>query len=218
MDSQKPEDPKSTQGAEHPEKPLGRGLEQISHLFLTQKLNELRGAGSDAPPPRGPEPVLSPVPSRPDARSILLRPNTSITRTRFIALLREFQAALAEGLRVTDVFLPCHPYGEIDALALDRANQLIIIDFDTAPTDALVLRGLAHCEWLVQNLPLVRRMHSGQTLHSPVPPRLFLLAPQFSPMMMGAARQLAQAQIHWVRYQVFDTGGAIGVSFEPVEP
>src|SRR5262245_27014926 len=109
MDSQKPEDPKGTQSTEQPEKPLGRGLEQISHLFLTQKLIELRAAG-DPPPPRGPEPVLSPIPARPDARSILLRPNTSITRTRFIALLREFQGALAEGLRVIDVFLPCHPY------------------------------------------------------------------------------------------------------------
>jgi len=217
MDSQKPEEPKAPQGTEHPEKPLGRGLEQISHLFLTQKLNELRAAG-DSSPTRGPEPILAPIPSRQDARSILLRPNTSITRTRFIALLREFQGALAEGLRVIDVFLPCHPYGEIDALALDRANQLIIIDFDTAPTDALVLRGLAHCEWLMQNLPLVRRMYSGQTLHSPVPPRLILLAPQFSPMMMGAARQLAQPQIQWVRFHVFDTGGATGVSFEPVEP
>ena len=215
MDPPKREDSTGSQASERPEKPLGRGLEQISHLFLTQKLNDPR-AGKPTPAGES-DTAFSPIPSRSDARSILLQPSTAITRNRLVALLREFQGVLEQGLRVIDVFLPCHPYGEIDLLALDQSNQITIIDFDTALNDALVLRGLAHCEWLAHNIPNVRRMHSGQTLNLSDPPRLFLLAPRFSPLIVSAARQLIHSQINWVRYQLFDAGGATGIFFEPIE-
>lgn len=215
MDKEKPSDPATSKGAENPEKPLGRGLEQISHLFLTQRLGDARPPNPSVT--RMPEPSAPPTPARLDTRPILLRPNTSMTRARFVAILREFLGSLEEGLRVIDVFLQCHPHGEIDLLALDRANQLTIIDFDTGLNDGLVIRGLAHCEWLKQNLPNVRRMHSGHTLQLSNPPRLFVLAPRFSALAMSAACQLSQPQIHWVRYQVFDTGSATGIFFEPAD-
>lgn len=212
MDRQSQEDLKTPGNAPNLDKPLGRGLEQISHLFLTQKLNDPKPVNSMAV--RAPEPAMAQSSPGPESRPVLLRPMTSMTRSRFIAILREFLGSLEEGLRVIDVFLPCHPFGEIDLLALDRSNQLTIIDFDNVANDGLVIRGLAHCEWLVQNLPNVRRMHSGQTLQLAGPPRLFLLAPAFSALMTNAARQLIQPRIHRVRYQIFDAGATMGVFFE----
>lgn len=214
MDPKKPEGSTGSKEAAVPDKPLGRGLEQISHLFLTQKLNDSR---ADNPIPRRlPDAALAPTPVRQDSRSILLQPSTSVTRARLVAMLREFQDALEAGLRVIDVLLPCHPYGEMDLLALDRSNEITIIDFETASNDALLLRGLAHCEWLTHNLPNLRRMHAGKTINLSAAPRLFLLAPAFSPLMMSAACQLTQPQKNWVRYQLFDTGGATGIHFEPI--
>jgi hypothetical protein len=215
MDPRKPEESTAFENTAQAEKPLGRGLEQISHLFLTQRLGDGRPVASTAA--RAPDPPRMPSAARVEPRPILLRPNTSVTRSRFVAILREFLGSLEEGLRVIDVFLPCYPYGEIDLLALDRSNHLTLIDFDTVLNDSLVIRGLAHCEWLVQNLPNVRRMHSGQVLQLTGPPRLFLLAPGFSALMTNAARQLMQPRIHRVRYQLFDTGSTIGVSFETAE-
>jgi hypothetical protein len=215
MDPQKPEDGKTSQGEERAEKPLGRGLEQISHLFLTQRLNNLRA--DDPSFSRAGDSAVSEMPSRTESRSVLLKPDVSLTKHRLVALLREFQNALEDGLRVIDVLLPCHPYGEIDLLALDRSNQLTIIDFDTTLGEGLVVRGLAHCEWLVHNLPNVRRMHSGQRLQLSTPPRLFLLVPRFSSFIMSAARQLIQPQVTWIRYQVLDTGATTGILFERLE-
>ena len=214
MDPQKPEDSTTARATEYADKPLGRGLADISHLFLSQRTPE--AAGRERPPARLPE--RTPIQSQPgsQARTVLLQPGTSLTRAALVALLKEVQDALERGLRVIDAHIPCHPYGEIDLLALDRMNQLTIIDFDTAPNDGLLLRGLGHFDWMLDNLPIVRRMHPGQIINLSSRPRLFLLAPRFSPLITSIARHLIQPEINCVRYHVVEQTGAPGVLFEPV--
>jgi len=213
MDEPKAEDSTTPQDAERPDKPLGRGLGQISHLFLSHRLTDLRAG--DQSPGRLPQ---SPIPQSESrhTRTVYLRRHGEITKTRFVDALRQVQGSLEEGLRVIDAFVPCHPHGEIDVLAIDRANQLIIIDVETVTNDALVLRGLAHFDWVVHNLPNVLRMHPLQSINTSAEPRLFLLAPQFSSLLMSVARRLAEPRINWVRYHVLETGGAMGLYFEPV--
>ena len=205
MEPQKPENRAGSQDAEEPDRPLGRGLEQISHLFLTQRITS-------------PEPALP----NPQARSragptMLLQPNTSIIpKDHLVAVLRDSQGALEEGLRVIDIFVQCHPHSDIDLLATNRADQLTIIDLETDLNDALVLRGLAHRDWLEHNLLNIRRMYPGQTFNMPPAARLFLIAPSFSRLALNAARQLTQLQIYWIRYHAFETGSATGIFFEPM--
>ena len=214
MDSRKPEDSTGPQDAGRPEKPLGRGLEQISHLFLTQKPNV--GQVVDLPSTNAPGSRNSQAPPAPAPQTMLLRPNTAIAKDRLVSLLRDSPGALAQELRVIDIFVSCHPHSDIDLLALDRSNQLTVIDVETSHNDALVLRGLGHCDWLQNNIRNIRRMYPAETIALPSPPPLFLVAPRFSSMAMTAARQLTQSRIHWVRYQAFDTGGNTGVCFEPM--
>ena len=215
MEDQKAEDSTTLQNAEHPDQSLGRGLGQISHLFLSQRANDLRAG--DQPPGRPQESMIPQTRSRNNGRTVCLQATTSITKARLAAMLRESQNALEEGLRVIDASVPCHPYGEIDLLAVDRSSQLTIIDFETDANDTLVLRGIAHSDWLAHNLANVRRMHPGQTMNLAAHPRLFLLAPRFSSLVTGVARHLAQLQIQWVRYHVLETGGgATGIFFEPM--
>jgi hypothetical protein len=193
------------------ERPLGRGLEDISYLFLTPRPEP----GSGEPPPTAPDLSLPP-PFRPAA--VVLRPCSSVTREELTGILRGSEGAIEDGLRGLDAGLPCHPCGEIDLLALDGANQLAIVDFETAASDALLLRGLAQLDWLVRNLPNVRRMYAGRLINYQAPPRLFLLAPQFSPLLRSVARQIARPPITWVRYQLVDMGGTPGILFERVVP
>jgi len=216
MDQQKGEDPISAQDAERSDKPLGRGLEQISHLFLSRRASDLRAG--DQLPGRLPESTTSQTQPRLPARMVYLQPNTTITKSRLAVMLREVQGALEDGLRVIDLSVPCHPFGEIDLLAVDRANQLTIIDFETDLSDALLLRGIAHLDWIVQNFPNVRRMYPGHAMQVPAQPRLFLLAPKFSSLMLSVACQLKQLQIEWVRYHVLETGDVTGIFFELMPP
>ena len=213
MDEPKSDDSTTSQDAERPDKPLGRGLGQISHLFLSHRLTDLRAG--DQSPGRLPQSTISQSETR-HTRTIYLRRHGEITKTRFVDALRQVQGALEEGLRVIDAFVPCHPHGEIDVLAVDRANQLIIIEVETVSSDALVLRGLAHFDWVVHNLPNVLRMHPLQSINTSAEPRLFLLAPQFSSLLMSVAPHLTGPQINWFRYHVLETGGAMGLFFEPV--
>src|SRR5438552_1457067 len=122
-----------------PDRPLGRGLEDVSHVFLSQRAHE-----------RERDPAAGRRPERPLPRDqaavspILLRPAAQVTREQVAAALKEFEGAIEAGLTVVDAGIPCPPYDEIDLLGVDRLCQLTIIDFETASSDDLLMRGLCH--------------------------------------------------------------------------
>ena len=120
-------------------------------------------------------------------------------------------------MRGIDTNIPCDPCGEIDVMALDRTNQLTIVDLDTTSNDGLLLRGIGHFDWVVRNIINLGRMYRGQAINFSLPTRLFLVAPQFSPLLKSAARQITRPQISWVKYHVVDAFGRPGILFEHVE-
>src|SRR5262245_10046288 len=191
------------------ERPLGRGLEDVSHLFLSQR----QAAAAAAPPPRAPEPQR-PVQAAPPRPSVLAPSPTPLTRPQLATMLREAGGALEDGLRALDSNVPCHPCGEIDLLALDRSNLLTVVDYEVAPAAALMLRGIAHVDWILRNVHTIRRMYAGQVINFSAPPRVILIAPAFSPLLKSAARQVNRPQITWVRYHAVDVGGQPSVFFE----
>jgi hypothetical protein len=197
-------------GVGRTDRPLGRGLEDVSHVFLSQQAD----AGSMDP---GTRRAGRPLPGEDAAASaLLLRPAAQVTREQVGAALREFAGALEDGLKGIDDGIPCAPCGEIDLLAVDRASQLTIIDFDTTSGDELLIRGLGHLDWVLRNVPNLRRMFRGQAINFSLPPRLFLLAPQFSSRVRCVARQITGLQIDWVRYHLVEMPGRAGILFEPL--
>jgi len=197
------------EGVGRSDRPLGRGLEHVSHLFLSQKAVE---AGASDPAASRSTECSSPPPGF-GGGIALLRP-ASVTRDRLAIILREVAGALEEGLRAIDTKIPCHPCGEIDLFAISRGSQFTIIDFDTAINDGLLLRGIGHFDWVVRNMPNVRRMYREQAINFSLQPRLFLLAPQFSPLFRCVARQIICPQIQWVRYHTVEASGGAGILFE----
>jgi hypothetical protein len=193
------------------DRPLGRGLEDVSHVFLSSQTDE---AGTE---PRGARRSARPFPRQDSARSaVLLRPAVQVTREQVAAALNEFAGALEEELRAIEAEIPCPPCGEIDLLAIDRASQLTAIDFDTTSNDELLLRGLSHFDWLLENLTNVRRMLRGQAINFSLEPRLFLVAPQFSSRMRRVASSIPRPRINWVRYHFVETPDRPGILFEPL--
>ena len=145
----------------------------------------------------------------------LLQPST-VTRERLASALMELDGALEQGLRAFDSKIPCHPCGEIGVLAVDRARQLTIIDFEMTFDDGLLLRGIGHFDWIVRNMSNVQRMYREQPVNFSLPPRLLLLAPEFSPLLRSVARHITRPQIHWVRYRTVNASGGCAILFEPV--
>jgi hypothetical protein len=188
--------------AGRPDRPLGRGLEDVSRVFLSQPA-EARGRPG-RPLPR----------EEPASSSILLRPAASITGQQLAAMLREYEGALEEGLRCIDADVSCGTCGEIDLIAVDRASRLAVVDFETAASDELLVRGLGHADWIAGNVPNLRRMFRGVAINFSLPPRLMLLAPQFSARMRCAGRQVTGVQISWIRYLLVETPGRTGILFE----
>jgi hypothetical protein len=191
-----------------PARPLGRGLENISHLFLSPKAGDDR-AGAAMPVRPSRLASSSPV--------ALLRP-APVTRERLASiLLADLDGSLEEGLRTFDARIPCHPCGEIDLLAVDRRSKLTIIDFETTTVnDGLLIRGLGHFDWILRNLANVQRMYPSQGADFSLPPRLVLLAPQFSPLLRRVVQQITRPHLQCLRYHTVETPHGPGILFEPV--
>jgi hypothetical protein len=149
------------------------------------------------------------------AGAAVLRPGEPITRDQLAATLRECQGALEDNMRVIDARIPCWPRDEIDLLALDRTNQLTIIDVETTPGDGLLLRGLSHIDWVMRNLGIVQRLYRGLTIDGSRQPRLILVAPQFSPFLRSALRQITRPDVMCYRYHGVELSSGTGILFEP---
>ena len=195
----------------HPERPLGRGLEDVSHVFLSQRAHEGERNPAAARRPERPLPREQAV-----STPVLLRPAAQVTRQQVAAALKEYEGAIEAGMTTIDAGIPCPPYDEIDLLAVDRLCQLTIIDFETTASDELLMRGLCHFDWLVRNIPNVRRMFRGQSINFTLQPRVVLLAPEFSTRTRGVARQVTRPNIYWVRYHFVEAPGRPGLFFEPL--
>jgi len=193
------------------ERPLGRGLEDVSHLFLSRQAEERQGAsvvertvaGTDAPP-------------EVRAGATVLRAGEPITREKLRVTLRECQGALETNLRTIDACIPCRPDGEIDLLAVDTANRLVVIDVEIAPHDDLFLRGVAGVDWLVRHLPLLRHYYSAWAIDFSRQPRLVFVAPSFSSLLINAAYSVAGPEIACFRYRSVKIAAGTGIFFEQV--
>jgi len=193
------------------DRPLGRGLEDISNLFQLGRRSE----ATVKEHPSGGSPQLAATSS--PAGAVLLGGRISITRDRFAPLLKQFHSALEEGLTAIDSEIACPSCGQIDLLGLSRSNQLTIIDFNTNADDGLLIRGIGHLDWIARNMPIIRRLYPSHTINYSLPPALMLVAPQFSPALRSVARQVLRPTIKWVRYHALESSGGIGIFFERIE-
>lgn len=186
-------------------RPLGRGLEDVSHLFLSPRT------------PDGPRPAETPDPAASARETAVVLRSVALSRERLAAILPpDWSGALEDGLRALDARIPCPPCGEIDVLAVDRAGKLTVIDFDATASDALLVRALAHVDWVARNAATVRRLCPAEAFDASLPPRAIVLAPQFSPLLRRAMRQVSRHQVQWVRYHAVETPTGPALVLEPV--
>jgi hypothetical protein len=193
------------------DRPLGRGLEDISHLFQSGRRGE--AMANEHPSSGSPHHVATSSP----AGAVLLGRRMSLTRDQFAPLLKEFHGALEEGLTSIDSEIACPPCGRIDLLGLSRSNQLTIIAFNTNADEGLLIRGLGHVDWVTRNMPIIRRLYPSHTIDYSLPPALMLVAPQFSPALRSVARQVRCPTIKWIRYCALESSVGLGIFFERIE-
>src|SRR5437867_3329380 len=186
---------------------ISRGLDQVSHLFLSHVAERAaRGRSRN-----GPE--LPPA-SQDNQPSKVLLTSRRVNREQLLSLLQEHPEALEEGMKVIDANLPCETFGDIELLALDGTDRLAVIDVDDKPNDNLLLHGMAHWDWLVGNAALLRRMYHGQVINFSLEPRLVLVAPDFSPLFRHAMRYLSSLQVNCIKYHGVTVPGGIGIFCE----
>ena len=189
-------DGKAEHGPSPPSNPLGRGLQDVSHLFLSG--------------PRTAAPAESAQDDGHEAPR-LLHGCPAPDRPQLVSFLGRHIGALEAGLEVLDAGLPCESCGEIDLLAVDGGHRLAIVDLEAGSDDRLLLRGLAHFDWMVRNVPTLRRMYQGSAIDFSLRPRVFLVAPRLSWTVRCAARQIGAPKISWYTYRAVAFGHDVGI-------
>ena len=125
-------------------------------------------------------------------------------------------AVLEDGLYAIDESIPCEPFGFIDLVAMDSRDRLCIINVDVAQNNESLLRGIACFDWMVRNSQIVRRMYKGRAINFSAQPRLFLVAPAFSPLLKCVAQRSTIPEVCCVAYQAIAMPGECGILFERV--
>lgn len=192
------------------ERRLARGLEDVSYLFLSPTAAEPATGGE----PRGNSTERAHFQPSERAIPIVLGPSPALNQDELVSLLNRNTAVLEEGLQAIDANIPCEIASPISLLAVDAANQLAIIDLDASTNDELLLRGVCHFDWFVRNVPIVRRMYHGRVINFSSQPRLFLVAPDFSPLVRCVAHRISCPQIICVRYHAVAVSNGTGLLFE----
>jgi hypothetical protein len=187
-------------------------LEDVSHLFLSQPSDRPAAKAQD------PDSSVAQVFSEPVQPQIpfLLSASPAVNRDLLLSLLSRSVAVLEEGLRTIDTNVPCEPFGFIDLVAVDSLDQLSLINVDTVQNDESLLRGIAHFDWIARNTPIVRRMYHGRVINFSVQPRLFLVAPGFSPLLKCVAQRSTSPIVCCFGYRTAAMPGGIGILFERI--
>jgi hypothetical protein len=194
------------------ERRLARGLEDVSHLFLSQSAGKPGEKGDEQSPPGEPSIAEQSAPRGP----LILRASSPPDRELLISLMNKNTAVLEDGMHAIDISIPCDPFGPIDLLAVDGEEQLVVIDVDSDRNNDLYLRGVAHYDWFVRNSPIIRRMYHGRVINFSAPPRVFLVAPDFSPLLRCVVRRNTSPQILCYGYRTVAVPGSTGILFERI--
>ena len=183
------------------EKRVPRGLDQVSHLFLSSHAQPIPRNNTASPASLTGPAVLTAAPLP--------------QRDQLLSLLRQQTGALEQGMKLMDSDIPCEIGGNIELLGLDAVNQLTVIEVQDKSDDNLLLRGLGHVDWIARSMmPFVRRMYQGQVINAHLLPRLFLVAPEFSPLLTAAVRQAPSVDIRCMKYHAVGLPGGPGIFFE----
>ena len=189
---------------------VSRGLDQVSHLFLSH-VAERAARGRSVNGSELPEHAQENQPL-----GLVMRASRAVDRERLVSLLHEQPEALKEGLKVIDADLPCETPGNVELLGLDTTNRLVVIDVEDKPNDSLLLRGMAHLDWVVGNTALLRRIYRDHLINFSLQPQLFLVAPDFSPLFRFAMRHVRSLQIQCIKYDTVVLAAGIGIFCEPL--
>jgi hypothetical protein len=194
------------------EKRISRGLEDVSHLFLSQSPNK----PAEKPEASDSTPALAPSEGSQSRAPFLLHDSPNVGRESILGFLNGSAAVLEEGLRAIDANIPCDPFGFIDLVAVDSQDQLCIINVDVVQKDDSLLRGIAYFDWIVRNTPIVRRMYQGRVINFSAQPKLFLVAPGFSPVLRCVAQRSTSPKVCCFAYRTVAMPGGVGILFERV--
>jgi hypothetical protein len=192
-----------------PEKRPPRGMEDVVHLFLSQPPGGATVLPDTGDTPSGREPAVPPPPT-----VTMAYPATAPGKEEIIQLLNADTAVLETGLRAIDRGIPYDPVRTIDLLAIDCLNRLVVILLETAANDGMLLWAISQHDWVIGNVPMLRKLYQGQAINYSFSPRIFLVAPKFSPQLICAARRIQSPRIGCYRYRAIAVSSGTALFFE----
>ena len=201
----------SQPNSSHPERRPARSVEDVVHLFLTQPPGRatVSSAADEVPSASGRQPAV-----QSDPILTVACPAAAPGKDEILQLLNANAAALENGLRAIDRAVPFGLSRTIDLLAMDGLSRLVVIALEAAPNDGMLLRAISEYDWIVGHVPILRKLYQGQAINFSAPPRIFLVAPEFSQQLTCAAQQIQSPRIGCYRYRAIAVPSGTAVLFD----
>jgi RecB family endonuclease NucS len=137
-------------------------------------------------------------------------------RDKLAQLVADHATSLEKNLRVVDPGKGRGKWGPMDLLAVDGKGYTVIIDVSPRTRDDLLVEGLSHLSWFDQYRHQVAPPREEQAEELFVPPRLILVAPDFSDRCQKAVAALENVRIDLYRLRWLQSDDEEGLLIEPV--
>lgn len=118
-----------------------------------------------------------------------------------IGLLKEQPEAVEPGLKILDARVPLGA-GTVDLLALDAGGRAVLIVAALAADDAVLLRALDAYAWCLDAPGAVQDLYPMIRLSPADPPRVVVIAAEFSEAFLRRARHLGVGRVDCRQVQV----------------
>lgn len=113
-----------------------------------------------------------------------------VSETQLEDLVRQAPELIEEGMRFVDHQVSTER-GPLDILMVDSGGALVVAELKVVPDDGMLMQGLDYYDYVARNLDGFARAYSGKGINPCQEPRLLLIAPEFSPILLNRVKWLA---------------------------
>ena len=97
--------------------------------------------------------------------------------------------SVESGLKIIDTFFKLSNGREIDILAVDKDNNLVVMELKKDQDDTQLTQALDYYDWVLNNIDTLRRLFPNTKFES-VPPRIVLVAKKYTDNIILLAKYL----------------------------
>jgi len=111
----------------------------------------------------------------------------NVSEKQLEEMVRQAPELIEEGLRFVDHQVKADR-GPLDVLLVDSGNALVIAELKVTEDDGMLVQGIDYFDYVTRNIEAFARGYREKEIEPTQEPRLFLVAPSFSSLLLDRCK------------------------------